>query len=82
MRIEKFRFAKSSRPCLPHLTLWLVRLLFPARAYILSSGLNPENLVRAETALDELLDSIPPEDVSLHQPRVIIVPNVTPSGRT
>jgi hypothetical protein len=32
------------------------------RAYVLSSGLNPENLVRAETALDELLDSIPPDD--------------------
>ncbi|KAN0121444.1 hypothetical protein V8E52_003340 [Russula decolorans] len=32
------------------------------RAYVLSSGLNPENLVRAETALNELLDSIPPDD--------------------
>ncbi|KAH9964596.1 hypothetical protein BC827DRAFT_1265857 [Russula dissimulans] len=33
-----------------------------ARAYVLSSGLNPENLACAETALDELLDSIPPDD--------------------
>ncbi|KAI9509875.1 hypothetical protein F5148DRAFT_1282528 [Russula earlei] len=33
-----------------------------ARAYALSSGLNPENLARAETALNELLDSIPPDD--------------------
>jgi len=32
------------------------------RAYVLSSGLNPENLVRAETALNELLDSILPDD--------------------
>ncbi|KAI9445576.1 hypothetical protein H4582DRAFT_2125818 [Lactarius indigo] len=34
---------------------------FPARAYVLSSSLNAENLARAETALNELLDSIPPE---------------------
>ncbi|KAH9048810.1 hypothetical protein EDB84DRAFT_1434083 [Lactarius hengduanensis] len=33
----------------------------PARAYVLSSSLNAENLARAETALNELLDSIPPE---------------------
>ncbi|KAH9043868.1 hypothetical protein EDB85DRAFT_728235 [Lactarius pseudohatsudake] len=32
-----------------------------ARAYVLSSSLNAENLARAETALNELLDSIPPE---------------------
>jgi len=30
-----------------------------ARAYVLSSSLNTENLARAETALNELLDSIP-----------------------
>jgi hypothetical protein len=41
--------------------------LFPARAYVLSSNLNAENLARAETALNELLDSIPPEHVSVHQ---------------
>ena len=40
---------------------------FPARAYVLSSNLNVENLARAETALNELLDSIPPEHVSIHQ---------------
>jgi hypothetical protein len=40
---------------------------FPARAYVLSSSQNAENLARAETALDELLDSIPPEHVSIHQ---------------
>lgn len=40
---------------------------FPARAYVLSSNLNAENLARAETALNELLDSIPPEHVSVHQ---------------
>ncbi|KAI0307448.1 hypothetical protein B0F90DRAFT_1812932 [Multifurca ochricompacta] len=33
-----------------------------ARAYVLSSSLNAENLTRAETALNELLDSIPPDD--------------------
>ncbi|KAI9460127.1 hypothetical protein BJY52DRAFT_1222744 [Lactarius psammicola] len=33
---------------------------FPARAYVLSSSLNAENLARAETALNELLNSIPP----------------------
>lgn len=32
-----------------------------ARAYVLSSSLNAEHLTRAETALNELLDSIPPE---------------------
>jgi hypothetical protein len=57
-------------------------LLFPARAYVLSSGLNPENLARAETALNELLDSIPPDDVSIHHPRVIIVPRRRSSRRT
>lgn len=40
---------------------------FPARAYVLSSNLNAENLARAETALNELLDSTPPEHVSIHQ---------------
>ncbi|KAI0248099.1 hypothetical protein BJV78DRAFT_1132012, partial [Lactifluus subvellereus] len=33
-----------------------------ARAYVLSSSLNAENLARAETALNELLDSIPPDN--------------------
>ena len=40
---------------------------FPARAYVLSSSLDAENLARAETALNELLDSTPPEHVSTHQ---------------
>jgi len=40
---------------------------FSARAYVLSSSLNAENLARAETALNELLDSIRPEHVSIHQ---------------
>jgi len=68
MHIEKFRFAKSICPVFlaSPLVDWP---LFPVRAYVLSSGLNPENLVRAETALNELLDSIPPDDVSTHSPR-------------
>jgi hypothetical protein len=68
-------------PTFFHLTFRLV-VLTPARAYVLSSGLNPENLARAETALNELLDSIPPDDVSVHQPRVIVVPDVFSSTRT
>ncbi len=54
------RFVPSS----PH--LWVDWTLLLVRAYVLSSGLNPENLVRAETALNELLDSIPLADVSTH----------------
>lgn len=50
--------------------------LFPVRAYVLSSDLNPENLVRAETALNELLDSIPPGEVSTHFPALLFVPTV------
>lgn len=78
MHIEKFRFAKSFCPVF--LTSPLVDWpLFPVRAYVLSSGLNPENLVRAETALDELLDSIPPDDVSTHSPPLLFGPNVAPA---
>ncbi|KAI0271679.1 hypothetical protein BC834DRAFT_922404 [Gloeopeniophorella convolvens] len=33
-----------------------------ARAYVLSSSLNTENLARAETSLNELLNSVPPDD--------------------
>jgi hypothetical protein len=50
---------------------WFV--LFPARAYVLSSNLNPDNLPRAETALNELLDSIPSDDVSIHQTRALLL---------
>ena len=64
------RFVLSSSP-----NLWLVGL-FPVRAYVLSSGLNPENLVRAETALNELLDSIPPGDVSTHFPPLLFAPTL------
>jgi hypothetical protein len=75
MHIEKFRFAKSFGPVF--LTSPLVYCpLFPVRAYVLSSGLNPENLVRAETALNELLDSIPPDDVSTHFPALLFVPTL------
>jgi hypothetical protein len=75
MHIEKFRFAKSFCPVF--LTSPLVDWpLFPVRAYVLSSGLNPENLVRAETALNELLDSIPPGDVSTHFPPLLFVPTL------
>jgi hypothetical protein len=70
MHIEKFRFAKSFCPVF--LTSPLVDWP-PARAYVLSSGLNPENLVRAETAINELLDSIPPDDVSTHFPTLLFV---------
>lgn len=55
-------------------------LLFLARAYVLSSRLNPENLARAESILDELINTIPLDDVtvSLRQLPVIIVPNLYP----
>jgi hypothetical protein len=72
MHIEKFRFTKSFCPVF--LTSPLVYWpLFPVRAYVLSSGLNPENLVRAETTLNELLDSIPLDDVSTHFPALLFV---------
>jgi hypothetical protein len=72
VHIEKFRFAKLLCPVF--LTSPLVDWpLFLVRAYVLSSGLNPENLVRAETALNELLDSIPPDDVSTHSPALLFV---------
>jgi hypothetical protein len=75
MHIEKFRFTKSFCPVF--LTSPLVYWpLFLVRAYVLSSGLNPENLVRAETALNELLDSIPPDDVSTHFPALLFVPTL------
>jgi hypothetical protein len=75
MHIEKFRFARSSRFSLLHLTFRSV-VLAPARAYVLSSSLNPENLARAETALNELLDSIPPGDVSVHHtPPLLLSPD-------
>jgi len=32
--------------------------------------------VRAETALNELLDSIPPDDVSTHFPELLFVPTL------
>ena len=64
MHIEKFRFI----PCpILHPCFVFGDPRFPARAYVLSSNLNAENLARAETALNELLDSIPPEHVSIHQ---------------
>jgi hypothetical protein len=76
VHIEKFRFAKSFCPFV-FLTSPLVDWpLFSVRAYVLSSGLNPENLVRAETALNELLDSIPPGDVSIHSPALLFVPTL------
>jgi len=83
MHIEKFRFTQSFRPCpsSPHVLVGLS--CFPARAYVLSSNLNPDNLPRAETALNELLDSIPSDDVSIHQPaRYCCPPDVAPSRRT
>jgi hypothetical protein len=53
----------------------LLILPFLARAYVLSSSLNSENLARAETALNELLDSTPADNVSIHQPRAVVGPN-------
>jgi hypothetical protein len=73
MHIEKFRFAKSFCPIF--LTSPLVDWP-PVRTYVLSSGLNPENLVCAETAINELLDLIPPDNVSTHFPALLFVPTL------
>jgi hypothetical protein len=78
MHIEKFRFAKSLCPVF--LTSPLVDWPLVC-AYVLSSGLNPENLVRAETAINELLDPIPPDDVSTHFPALLFVPTLLQQGR-
>jgi hypothetical protein len=65
------RFAASSSPY-----RWLIGLLFPVRAYVLSSGLNPENLARAETALNELLDSMSLDDVSVRFLALLMSPTL------